>query len=95
MILKVVAYKDTKLNCFTNPFYLGNISNEEIIETARRMCTNPQLPSVYLEYDLYLLGEFDDKVGKFKVCDPEFLVSMADFKHLAPVKEEEKVDVVG
>ena len=97
MILKICAYKDTKLNVFTNPFYLGNISNEEIIETARRMCANPQLPAVYFDYDLYILGEFDDKTGRFKTEDPEYLVSMADYKHLASKVEEkvEKVDVVG
>lgn len=95
MICKVIAYKDTKLNVFTNPFFVGNIEASEIIEQVRRMCANPQMPSVYFEYDLYLLGEYDDKLGKFNTKEPEFLVSLGDFKHLAAKKEEEHVEVVG
>lgn len=96
MKMKIVAYKDTKLNIFTQPIFTGNLDNSEIIESTRRMCANPQLPSSYFEYDLYLLGEFDDKVGKFETIEPEFLVSLGDFRHLAPAKEAEKVqsDVV-
>ena len=93
MIQKVVAYKDVKLGVFSNPFYLGNTTKEDIIENIRRMCANPQTPSVYFEYDLYYLGEFDDKVGSFKCEAPEFLVSLGDFKHLRSA-EEVKVDVV-
>lgn len=95
MMMKVLAYKDTKLNVFTSPSFIdGDRSNEDLIETTRRMCANPQLPITYFEYDLYLLGTYDDKQGIFDVHDPEFLVSLGDFKHLA-AKKEEKVDVVG
>lgn len=92
MIFQVVAYKDTKLNVFTQPFYLdGDREHEEIIEIVRRMCANPQMPSVYFEYDLYKLGTFDDKTAEFSVGAPEFLVSLGDFKYL---KSAEKAEVV-
>lgn len=94
MKLKIVAYKDNKLNVFTNPFFLGNSSNEDIIENTRRMCANPKLPKVYYDYDLYCLGEYDDKTGHFDTKDPEFLVSLGDFRHLEAIDEVEKVDVV-
>lgn len=95
MMMKVVAYKDNKLNIFTQPFYLdGNRENADIVEVTRRMCTNPQMPAVYFEYDLYLLGTFDDKLGVFTCGAPEFLCSLADFKHLAPEKVEVVQDAV-
>lgn len=88
MKLQVLSYKDNKLNIFTQPFYLdGSRTQEEIIEVMRRMCANPQMPVVYFEYDLYKLGIFDDKTGVFECASPEFMVSLADFKHLRPVEE--------
>ena len=96
MKIKVVAYKDTKLNIFTQPMYLdGSASDSDIIEMTRRMCANPSFNKSMFEYDLYSLGLFDDKLGKFEVHDPEFLVSLADFRHLASEEKAEKVDVVG
>lgn len=92
MIMKVIAYKDIKLNVFTQPFFVGNIDKEEVIEQVRRMCANPSMPSQYFDYDLYLLGEYDDKIGHFNCIDPEFLVSLGDFRHLAVAKEEAKVE---
>lgn len=96
MIVKLIAYKDIKLNVFTNPMTIGNVDNSEIIENVRRMCADPKMPSVYFEYDLYLLGTFDDKNGHFETKEPEFLVSLADYRHLASKEEKvDKVDVVG
>lgn len=97
MIMKVLAYKDTKLNIFTAPVYMdGSKSNEDIIESARRMCADENVPLVYFRYDLYLLGSYDDKIGKIVSQEPEFLVSLADYKHLASDRFEkvDKVDVV-
>ena len=94
MKIRVLAYKDTKLNVFTNPFYVADASNEDVIENTRRMCANPSMPVSYFEYDLYSLGSYDDKLGKFDVSEPEFLVSLGDYKHLAAEKVD-KVDVVG
>lgn len=98
MIMKVLAYKDTKLNIFTQPFYLdGSLQREDLIETIRRMCAAPGVPAVFFEYDAYVLGEYDDKLGIFQNCSPEFLVSLGDFKHLRFVEEpkEEVQNVQG
>ena len=98
MIMKVLAYKDTKLNIFTQPFYLdGHSDNSELIETIRRMCAAPGVPAVFFEYDLYLLGQFDDKTGVFETSSPEYLVSLGDFKHLRtlPEAKEEVQNVQG
>lgn len=97
MKIRVIAYKDTKLNIFTQPMYMDSAaSREDIVEMTRRMCANPNLNKQLLEYDLYDLGEFDDKLGKFETHEPEFLVSLGDFRHLASEPDKvEKVDVVG
>ena len=91
MIMKLIAYKDIKLNVFTAPLAVKNDSKEDLIENVRRMCADPNLPKNYFEYDLYVLGEYDDKTGAFKVIAPEFLVSLGDYRHLAA----EKVENVG
>ena len=92
MTLKLVAYKDTKLNIFTHPiFFDGDRKNEEIIELFRRMCVDPELPLTYFDYDIYELGSFDDKTGQFETHDPEFLVSLADYKYLRPVTDKKEV----
>lgn len=83
----VLSYKDTKLNVFSQPMFQPEASREDIIEGIRRMCAG-QVPARFFEYDLYLLGIFDDKIAKFETIEPEFLVSLADFKHLAEPKEE-------
>lgn len=88
MIMTVCSYRDTKLNIFGQPFFLAVKEKEDIVENIRRMCASPELPKVYFEYDLYLLGTFDDKVGMFTTGQPEFLVSLGDFKYLAAVPEE-------
>lgn len=94
MIMKVVAYKDTKLNVFAHPIYLqGDLTNEDLIEQFRRMCASPDIPSVYFDYDIYLLGNFDDKLGTFETYSPEYLCSLADYRHLRTLEEnKEKKD---
>ena len=94
MIQKMIVYKDTKLGVYTKPMFIeGDRSREDIIEMTRRMCANPNLDKAMLEYDLYEIGEYDDKICKITSHEPLFLVSLGDFRHLA--SEPEKVDVVG
>lgn len=91
MILKLIAYKDTKLNIFTHPIYIdGDRKDEDIIETIRRMCCSPEIPLVYFDYDLYSLGTFDDKTGAFLTHAPEFLVSLGDYRYLRPTDADKK-----
>lgn len=83
MIFSVVAYKDTKLNVFSQPVFItADLNRDDLIETFRRMCASPETPSSYFELDVYLLGTFDDKTAIFNVASPEYLCSLGDFKHL-------------
>lgn len=94
MKMKMICYKDNKLNIFTQPVFIdGSKSNEDIVEMTRRMCASGDMPSYYFEYDLYECGIFDDKVCSFEVKAPEFLVSLGDFRHLRPVEDVKKEEV--
>lgn len=94
MTLKIVSYKDTKLNVFSHPImFNGDLSDEDIIETFRRMCSSPDFPKAQFEFDIYVLGSFDDKSGQFTTFSPQYLCSLGDFKHLA--SDEVKDNVIG
>lgn len=89
MILKVVAYFDKKLGVYSNPIFLRNDSNEDIQENYRRMLASSKVPAEYRDYDVYILGSYEDKRAEFKVCEkPEYLLSMADFMSSEEVKED-------
>lgn len=87
MIMKLISYRDPKLGVFSNPIFEKNITDEEIKESARRMCANAECPKRIFEYDLYVLGTFDDKTGKYETYEPKFLVSLSEFSHLKEVEE--------
>lgn len=79
MILKVVSYFDKKLGVYSNPIFLRNDSNEDIQENYRRMLASPKVPAEYQDFDVYILGTYEDKRAKFELLDqPEYLLSMAD-----------------
>lgn len=81
MISKLVAYYDKKLGVYTQPISMADISNEDLIEQTRRMCANPKIPEAYFDYDLYILGSYDDKRGIIVVLDhPDFVVSLSEFR---------------
>lgn len=83
MKMLLIGYYDKKLNVYTAPTTIADASNEDLIENTRRMCANPKLPKVYLEYDLYKFGTYDDKVGSFEISEkPEFICSLGDFRYL-------------
>lgn len=88
----VISYYDKKLGVYSNPAVIQYAANEDIIEQTRRMCANPELPVVYFDYDLYILGSFDDRTGAFDTLPkPEFIVSLGDFRYLREqVKENVK-----
>ena len=89
MILKVVSYYDKKLGVYSNPIFLRNDSNEDIQENYRRMLASPKVPAEYRDYDVYILGTYEDKRAEFKLSEkPEYLLSMADL-----MIGEEKKDV--
>ena len=91
MIFRVLAYKDLKLNCFSTPIFERDLSDQDIIESTRRMCSHPKFDKNMFDYDLYSLGRFDDKTGDFIECSVQFLVSLGDFRNLAESEKGESV----
>lgn len=90
MILKVVSLYDKKLGVYANPTYVHNDDEEALKEAYRRMCAG-EVPANVFDYDVYVLGTYDDKLGQFILNDkPEFLVSLGDYRYL-----QEKSNVQG
>lgn len=94
MKMRLLCYRDSKLGVFGTPFSERDCSNEDLIETVRRMAANPEIPSHYFEYELYSLGSYDDKNGSITPIIPEFIVSFGEFKSYRTEKKEEVKDSV-
>lgn len=92
MIYKVLTYYDKKLGVYSQPIYVQNITNEEIVEMVSRYVMSCDINNSIFDTDLYLLGEFDDKEALFNLCKKEFLTSFDNLKSLKSRKEN--VDVV-
>lgn len=83
MIMKVVSNYDKKLGIYSAPICVANDSNEDLIEKYRRMCASDQLDVKVFDFDVYVLGTFDDKLGQYDLlAKPEFLVSLGDYRYL-------------
>lgn len=90
MILKVVSLYDKKLGVYANPTYVHDDDDDSLKEAYRRMCAG-DVPANVFDYDVYVLGTYDDKLGQFILNDkPEFLVSLGDYRYL-----QEKSNVQG
>ena len=80
MILDVLAFKNKKLKCFTNPFY--SQEKLEYIETnmARSiMLGGESMVTKYKNLVLYHFGTFDDQTGKYDLkAEPDMLFDCDD-----------------
>lgn len=80
MILKMLSYYDKKMNLYTSPITIDNRSNEDLIEMFRRFTCSKEFNPVYLDFDIYCLGTFDDKTASLVLEDkPVYLASFSDF----------------
>lgn len=89
MIYKVLTYYDKKLGVYSQPIYVQNITNEEIVEMVSRYVMSCDINNSIFDTDLYLLGEFDDKEALFTLSKKEFLTSFDSLKILKTKKEAE------
>lgn len=88
----LLSYYDKKLGIYglpeARPVPLDG--DADFVEQTRRMCANPKMPKIFFEYDLYKIGEYDDKIGSIIVEEkPVFLVSLNDYRYLATEDEED------
>lgn len=81
MIKMVLGYYDKRIGCYISPQFQEQVSIEDLIEDVRRMTYAPNFRVEMFDYDLYLLGTFDDKLGSFDLkAKPDFIVSLDDFR---------------
>jgi hypothetical protein len=79
MILTVCCVRDSKVDAYFTPFFVQNeqvairsISNL-VKDPSHNFALNPS------DYDLYLLGTYDDSVGKFDLFDsPQHMLKVLD-----------------
>lgn len=69
MILKVFSVRDSKGNVFNTPFCKHN-ERDAIYDFKRLVNDKQTLPGQYpKDFDLYVLGTYDDQTGKFACLD--------------------------
>ena len=80
MILFVVSVKDRAADVFNRPFFVPhrNVAIRDFTDEVNRVAGDNQLNKHPDDFDLYLLGEFDDARGAFVNNDPQVLVRAKD-----------------
>lgn len=69
MIMKVFSIRDSKGLVFNSPFYKLN-ERDAIYDFQRLVNDKQSLPGQYpKDFDLYLLGEYNDQTGRFVSLD--------------------------
>lgn len=78
MVKKIYAIRDSKAECFHNPFYQSTHGEAERAfrtAVADEKTTLNQYPE---DFDLYYLGEYDDNTGKMMALDtPQHVIKAA------------------
>jgi hypothetical protein len=80
MILFVVCVKDRAADVFNRPFFVPhrNVAIRDFTDEVNRVAVDNQLNKHPDDFDLYLLGEFDDSRGAFVNNEPQVLVRAKD-----------------
>lgn len=80
MILFVVCVKDRAADVFNRPFFVPhrNVAIRDFTDEVNRVAGDNQLNKHPDDFDLYLLGEFDDSRGAFVNNEPQVLVRAKD-----------------
>jgi hypothetical protein len=80
MILFVVSVKDRAADVFNRPFFVPhrNVAVRDFTDEVNRVAGDNQLNKHPDDFDLYLLGEFDDARGVVLNNEPQVLVRAKD-----------------
>lgn len=80
MFLFVVSVKDRAADVFNRPFFVPhrNVAIRDFTDEVNRVAADNQLNKHPDDFDLYLLGEFDDNKGEFFNTTPQVLVRAKD-----------------
>jgi len=80
MNLFVVSVKDRAADVFNRPFFVPhrNVAIRDFTDEVNRSAVDNQLNKHPDDFDLYLLGEFNDNSGEFVMITPQVLVRAKD-----------------
>ena len=80
MFLFVVSVKDRAADVFNRPFFVPhrNVAIRDFTDEVNRAAADNQLNKHPDDFDLYLLGEFNDSTGEFSISQPQVLVRAKD-----------------
>ena len=80
MNLFAVSVKDRASNVFNRPFFVPhrNVAIRDFTDEVNRSAVDNQLNKHPDDFDLYLLGEFNDNTGEFVMESPQVLVRAKD-----------------
>jgi hypothetical protein len=80
MHLFVVCVKDRAAEVFNRPFFVPhrNVAIRDFTDEVNRSAADNQLNKHPDDFDLYLLGEFNDNSGEFSISTPQVLVRAKD-----------------
>jgi len=80
MHLFVVCVKDRAAEVFNRPFFVPhrNVAIRDFTDEVNRVAADNQLNKHPDDFDLYLLGEFNDNTGEFSISSPQVLVRAKD-----------------
>lgn len=72
MRYKVVSIRDRALDAFAVPFFVASVGQaiRSFADEVNRVDNNNQLNKHPDDFDLYLLGEYDDESGSFECSRP-------------------------
>lgn len=75
MILKIVAIRDRAADAFMRPFFVPAVGMaiRSFQDEINRSDPDNSMNRHPDDYDLYLLGEYDEETGLFKTGSPEQL----------------------
>lgn len=82
MRYKILAVRDRAIDAFGQPFFSVSVGGavRGFADEINRAGENNQLNKHPDDFDLYLLGEFDDSNGKFETSDPSQVAIGKDLK---------------
>ena len=80
MLLFVVSVKDRAADVFNRPFFVPhrNVAIRDFTDEVNRSAADNQLNKHPDDFDLYVLGAFNDNTGEFSISQPQVLVRAKD-----------------
>jgi len=80
MLHFVICVKDRAADVFNRPFFVPhrNVAIRDFTDEVNRVAADNQLNKHPDDFDLYLMGQFNDNTGEFLLAEPVLLVRAKD-----------------